>query len=80
MDWSSWRLSNSMGTRITRQSLARVGALRGRVRFMLDDRAREAKRRALSEHRSQLEDRPGGAIVPAHVLDYFSQSYEVFLL
>jgi LmbE family N-acetylglucosaminyl deacetylase len=53
---------------------------RGRVRFMLDDRAREAKRRALSEHRSQLEDRPGGAIVPAHVLDYFSQSYEVFLL
>jgi LmbE family N-acetylglucosaminyl deacetylase len=50
------------------------------VRFMLDARAQQAKHRALSEHRSQLGERPGGAIVPAHVLDYFSQPYEVFLL
>ena len=50
------------------------------VRFMLDDRAQQAKRRALAEHRSQLGERPGGAIVPAHVLDYFNRPYEVFLL
>jgi LmbE family N-acetylglucosaminyl deacetylase len=50
------------------------------VRFALDDHARQAKRRAIAEHRSQLGDRPGGAIVPPHVLDYFYQPYEVFLL
>jgi LmbE family N-acetylglucosaminyl deacetylase len=50
------------------------------VRFMLGKRAREAKKRALAEHRSQLRERPGGAILPAHVLDYFDQPYEVFLL
>lgn len=49
-------------------------------RFMLDERARAAKRRALAEHRSQLEDRPGGAILPSHLLDYFDQPFEVFLL
>jgi LmbE family N-acetylglucosaminyl deacetylase len=50
------------------------------VRFVLNDRARAAKRRAIAEHRSQLGDRPGGAILPAHVLEYFDQPYEVFLL
>ncbi len=50
------------------------------VRFMLDDRAQQAKRQALAEHRSQLGERPGGAIVPAHVLEYFNGPYEVFLL
>ncbi len=50
------------------------------VRFMLDARAQQAKRKALVEHRSQLAERPGGAIVPAHVLDYFNRPYEVFLL
>jgi LmbE family N-acetylglucosaminyl deacetylase len=50
------------------------------VRFMLSDEAREAKRKAISEHRSQVGERPGGAILPAHVLDYFHQPYEVFLL
>jgi LmbE family N-acetylglucosaminyl deacetylase len=50
------------------------------VRFILSDRARAAKRRAIAEHRSQLEERPGGAILPANVLEYFYQPYEVFLL
>jgi LmbE family N-acetylglucosaminyl deacetylase len=50
------------------------------VRFVLSDRARAAKRQAIAEHRSQLDERPGGAILPAHVLDYFYQPYEVFLL
>jgi LmbE family N-acetylglucosaminyl deacetylase len=50
------------------------------VRFMLSEEAREAKRKAISEHRSQVEERPGGAILPKHVLDYFHQPYEVFLL
>jgi LmbE family N-acetylglucosaminyl deacetylase len=50
------------------------------VRFILSDRARAAKRMAIAEHRSQLWDRPGGAILPPHVLDYFYQPYEVFLL
>jgi LmbE family N-acetylglucosaminyl deacetylase len=50
------------------------------VRFMLDSRARQAKRKALSMFRSQTEERPGGAIVPPHVLEYFDRPYEVFLL
>jgi hypothetical protein len=50
------------------------------VRFVLSERARAAKRKAIAEFRSQLDDRPGGAILPAHVLDYFYQPYEVFLL
>jgi LmbE family N-acetylglucosaminyl deacetylase len=50
------------------------------VRFVLNDRARAAKRRAVSQFRSQLEDRPGGAIVPAQVRACFDQPYEVFLL
>jgi LmbE family N-acetylglucosaminyl deacetylase len=49
-------------------------------RFDLDDAAREAKRQALRCYRSQLEPRPGGAIVPPHVLEYFERPYEVFLL
>jgi LmbE family N-acetylglucosaminyl deacetylase len=53
---------------------------RNGVRFVLSERARAAKRRAVAQFRSQLEERPGGAIVPAHVLAYFDQPYEVFLL
>jgi len=49
-------------------------------RFALNVHALEAKQRAMSQFRSQLTDRPGGAIVPAHVLEYFSRPYEVFLL
>lgn len=50
------------------------------VRLILSERVRAAKRKAIAEHRSQLGDRPGGAILPVHVLDYFYQPYEVFLL
>jgi LmbE family N-acetylglucosaminyl deacetylase len=50
------------------------------VRLMLDSRARDAKAAAISQFRSQLGERPGGAIVPAHVLEYFSRPYELFLL
>jgi LmbE family N-acetylglucosaminyl deacetylase len=50
------------------------------VRFMLDLRAREAKAAAISQFRSQIGERPGGAIVPAHVLNYFNRPYELFLL
>ena len=49
-------------------------------RFILNPRARAAKRKALSEYASQYEDRPGGPILPTHVLDYFYEPYEVFLL
>jgi hypothetical protein len=50
------------------------------VRYLLDQRARQAKFRALAQFRSQLDNRPGGAIVPAHVLKYFQRPYEMFLL
>ena len=50
------------------------------VRYLLDRPARQAKLRALAQFRSQLDDRPGGAIVPAHVLEYFQRPYEMFLL
>ena len=50
------------------------------VRFLLDQRARQAKFRALAQFRSQLDDRPGGPIVPAHVLEYFQRPFEIFLL
>jgi LmbE family N-acetylglucosaminyl deacetylase len=55
-------------------------AERRRVRLMLDSRAREAKAAAISQFRSQIGERPGGAIVPAHVLNYFRRPYELFLL
>ena len=50
------------------------------VRFLLDPPAQAAKRKAIAEHRSQIGERPGGAILPGHVLRYFHQPYEVFLL
>jgi LmbE family N-acetylglucosaminyl deacetylase len=49
-------------------------------RFLLNPRARAAKRKAISEYQSQYGERPGGPILPTHVLDYFHQPYEVFLL
>jgi LmbE family N-acetylglucosaminyl deacetylase len=48
--------------------------------FMLSSAAQRAKQRAIRCYRSQLSDRPGGAIVPSHVLEYFARSYEVFVL
>jgi LmbE family N-acetylglucosaminyl deacetylase len=50
------------------------------VRFMLRPEIRVAKHSAIAYFRSQLDERPGGAIVPPHVLEYFQQPYEVFLL
>src|SRR5580692_1929438 len=48
--------------------------------FMLSPAAQRAKQSAIRRYRSQLSDRPGGAIVPAHVLEYFARPYEVFVL
>jgi LmbE family N-acetylglucosaminyl deacetylase len=48
--------------------------------FMLSPAAQRAKQNAIRRYRSQISDRPGGAIVPAHVLEYFARPYEVFVL
>jgi LmbE family N-acetylglucosaminyl deacetylase len=57
-----------------------IFASRALGRFMLSPAARGAKQNAIRRFRSQVSDRPGGAIVPAHVLDYFTRPYEVFVL
>jgi LmbE family N-acetylglucosaminyl deacetylase len=49
-------------------------------RFDLTPSARQAKQNAIHRFDSQLSDRPGGAIVPAYVLEYFSRPYEMFVL
>jgi LmbE family N-acetylglucosaminyl deacetylase len=49
-------------------------------RFALSFTAQRAKQTAIQQFRSQLRDRPGGAIVPEHVLGHFARSYEVFVL
>jgi len=49
-------------------------------RFELSPPARRAKQLALRCYRSQLRERPGGAVVPAHVLPYFERAYEMFVL
>jgi LmbE family N-acetylglucosaminyl deacetylase len=49
-------------------------------RFLLSTQARRAKQRALAHFQSQIRERVGGAIVPAHVLEYFLHSYELLLL
>ncbi|MEJ1963289.1 MAG: PIG-L deacetylase family protein [Gammaproteobacteria bacterium] len=49
-------------------------------RLPLSPRAQAAKQQAIECYRSQTEPRPGGAIVPPHVLTYFRRPYEVFLL
>ncbi len=51
-----------------------------RVSLLLDPEAQAAKRNAIHCHVSQLSERPGGPIVPAHVLPYFDRPYETFLL
>lgn len=50
------------------------------VRFQLNDKSWSAKQSAMDCFRSQLTERPGGAIVPPHVREYFTRDYEVFLL
>jgi LmbE family N-acetylglucosaminyl deacetylase len=48
--------------------------------FSLSPAAQRSKQQAIQSYHSQLRIRPGGAIVPAHVLPYFSRPYEVFVL
>jgi len=50
------------------------------VKVFLDEHARAAKNAAIQCYRSQTEDRPGGAIVPEHVLSYFRRPHEVYFL
>jgi LmbE family N-acetylglucosaminyl deacetylase len=50
------------------------------VRLLLDEEACAAKYLAHSKFRSQGCERPGGPIVPEHVLAYFRVDCEVFLL
>lgn len=49
------------------------------LRYPLSPPALKAKQLAMNCYVSQLEDRHGGAIVPAHVLRYFQRNYEVFV-
>jgi LmbE family N-acetylglucosaminyl deacetylase len=46
----------------------------------LTPEALNAKRSALACYASQIENRPGGPVVPAHVLEHFDRPYEAFLL
>jgi LmbE family N-acetylglucosaminyl deacetylase len=53
----------------------------GRVRRVpLSSAARQAKADAIECYGSQTEPRPGGAVVPPHVLTYFQRPFEVFLV
>jgi LmbE family N-acetylglucosaminyl deacetylase len=49
-------------------------------RYRLDSGALAAKKRAMACFASQLQPWGREPIVPAHVLDYFTRSYEAFLL
>ena len=51
-----------------------------RVNLLLDTEAQAAKHSAIHCYVSQLSERPGGPIVPPHVLTYFDRPYETFLL
>ena len=53
---------------------------RNLVELSLSTAAQAAKRNALRCYNSQLRDRPGGAIVPPHVLTYFDRPYEAFVI
>ena len=57
------------------------GALRHAelVRFELSAEAQLAKSRAIRCFASQLETTSAHAVMPAHVLGYFSRPYEAFL-
>lgn len=50
------------------------------VALSLSPEARAAKQNAIRCYTSQLRERPGGPIVPPHVLAYFDRPYEVFAL
>ena len=50
------------------------------VGLPLSPEARTAKYNAIQCYTSQLRERPGGPIVPPHVLAYFDRPHEVFVL
>ena len=50
------------------------------VQVALDEKSQAAKSAAIECYRSQMEDRPGGAVVPEHVIAYFRRNCEVYLL
>jgi LmbE family N-acetylglucosaminyl deacetylase len=49
-------------------------------RVPLSSDARQAKEAAIGCYGSQTETRPGGPVVPPHVLSYFRRPFEVFLV
>lgn len=53
---------------------------RALAQFALTPEAQRAKSLAIAQYTSQLEDRPGGAVVPPHVVHYFRRPHEVFVL
>jgi LmbE family N-acetylglucosaminyl deacetylase len=55
-------------------------AERRAVRFELTSNDWAAKQHAIDQFQSQLHERPGGAIIPAHVRNHFALTDEVFLL
>jgi LmbE family N-acetylglucosaminyl deacetylase len=61
---------------------AAPGIFSGRpiVGLRLSPEARVAKQNAIRCYTSQLGERPGGPIVPPHVLTYFDRPYEAFVL
>jgi LmbE family N-acetylglucosaminyl deacetylase len=61
------------------QATPRIFSGRALVSFSLSQAARQAKRNAIQCYASQLNERPGGAIVPPHVLPYFNRPHEVFV-
>jgi LmbE family N-acetylglucosaminyl deacetylase len=62
------------------QSTPRAFSARRIVSFSLSLASRAAKRTAIGCYVSQLRDRPGGPVVPSHVLPYFNRADEVFLV
>jgi LmbE family N-acetylglucosaminyl deacetylase len=50
------------------------------VRFQLTSNSWAAKQLAIDQFRSQLEERPGGAIIPPPVRNHFAQTHEVLFL
>jgi LmbE family N-acetylglucosaminyl deacetylase len=55
-------------------------AERSAVRFELTSNSWAAKQHAIDQFRSQLDERPGGAIIPPPVRNHFARTHEVFLL
>ncbi len=59
---------------------ALLAAERNAVRFELSSRWRAAKRRAIDQFRTQVDQRPGGPVVPPEMRAHFTRAHEVFLL